>query len=376
MSFASSCLFTSGLVCFLLSLILIGCGTNADSQEPVPPDSLVQLDTTVNPTEINPRRPIDELVRSPGDSLALLLEGLGYDDDRVITLAVREDLREAAAVPVDSIRVVSTQGIVTLTGTVSALLARERAAQVTKQIKGVRAVVNRIKVYSVERPDTVLRERIEDDFRRDSVLEPWDLEVRVEQGHVLLTGRVDSWFEKRRATEVAQDVEGIRGVENEVAIEPLERYDFEMEEEIEYALQWDSRLDEHAIDVEVTEGEAYLRGFVGSAYAQELASNKAWVNGIRKVNTDSLLVRWTAYETMHSHTASTTYDEHDIQRAIEAAWQADPRLDASRLVVEIKLDTAVLTGMVGSQRAKDAAAETAQNTVGVAHVVNNITLQR
>jgi osmotically-inducible protein OsmY len=67
-----------------------------------------------------------------------------------------------SGVPAYLIDVSTRDGIVTLSGWVDSLLAKERASEIAATIKGVRAVVNRIAITTV-RPD----EEILEDVRRD-----------------------------------------------------------------------------------------------------------------------------------------------------------------------------------------------------------------
>jgi hypothetical protein len=49
------------------------------------------------------------------------------------------------------------EGVVTLSGTVSNLLARDRAVMIAESIKNVRSVINEIEVMPVERADSEIR---------------------------------------------------------------------------------------------------------------------------------------------------------------------------------------------------------------------------
>lgn len=367
--------YTPTLLLVLIVGALWGCGPDADDLPPVIPDSLTQIDTTINYNDLNPRVAVHELTKSSQEPLAQTTDTDGLIEDDTIVLAIGEEFREAQEVPPTGLAVTSEKGIVTLAGMVPSLLLKERAAYVAKQVRGVRAVINRITVQPITRTDATLKEEIEDAFRRDAVLEPWEIGVSVQGGNVTVEGRVDSWFEQQRATQVAQSIPGVRSVQNEVVLEPLVRYDFQIEEEIAYALQWDTRLDETNIEVEVDSSVVTLSGFVGSAYAREVAFNKAWVNGVRMVNVDSLRVVPRAYDALHRYPQNLSFTAAEIQQALTQSWRADPRIGATNLQAELNRGTAVLTGQVGSQSAKEAAEENARNTVGVDHVVSKITVQ-
>jgi|GEM_PF-2840165 len=77
------------------------------------------------------------LLLSLGTGLSSAREEL---DDSEITNAVDDQLVEDAATPAWSIDVSTSEGIVTLSGTVSSALAKSRADKVASTVKGVRGI--------------------------------------------------------------------------------------------------------------------------------------------------------------------------------------------------------------------------------------------
>ena len=73
--------------------------------------------------------------------------------DEAITNRIDQELFYQADVPANSIDVITSQKIVTLSGTVDDLLSRERAEKVAMAVKGVQAVINRIEVQPPTRVD-------------------------------------------------------------------------------------------------------------------------------------------------------------------------------------------------------------------------------
>ena len=74
-----------------------------------------------------------------------------------ITLAIERQLQKDEGVPAHLIDVRTKDGIVTLSGPVENLLARERAPEIAATIKGVRSVINFIDVLSIIRSDAQIR---------------------------------------------------------------------------------------------------------------------------------------------------------------------------------------------------------------------------
>lgn len=71
------------------------------------------------------------------------------------------------------------------------------------------------------RTDERIREDICERFTEDPRVDAFDIEVRVKDGEVTLTGNVTSRDQKRRAEDVAASVSGVSDVINELRIAPL-----------------------------------------------------------------------------------------------------------------------------------------------------------
>jgi osmotically-inducible protein OsmY len=74
--------------------------------------------------------------------------GSRNSDDAAITTAVKTKLAAEQAQSVASIDVDTDQGIVSLSGTVESEALKQRAAEVARQVEGVREVVNNLQVQA------------------------------------------------------------------------------------------------------------------------------------------------------------------------------------------------------------------------------------
>jgi hypothetical protein len=68
------------------------------------------------------------------------------------------------------------------------------------------------------RPDLSIEEEINEQLTAAPDLDPTEIIVNVEGGDVTLTGYVDSLHAKRRAEEIAEEVPGVRRVQNNLRI--------------------------------------------------------------------------------------------------------------------------------------------------------------
>jgi osmotically-inducible protein OsmY len=71
-----------------------------------------------------------------------------------------------------------------------------------------------------QRADERIKEDISDRLTEEWNVDASDLTVTVENGDVILSGFVKDRFQKRRAADIAEEVSGVKNVENRIRIEP------------------------------------------------------------------------------------------------------------------------------------------------------------
>jgi len=292
-------------------------------------------------------------------------------EDKDIALATERQLQNQPGVPSHFIDVESNKGVVTLAGTVTTLPAKELATRITQTIKGVRAVVNRIKVMPPSRPDEQIRKDVKKALLNDPATESYEVGVAVKDGRVTLTGVVDSWQEKQLSEQVAKGVLGVKDVKNNIALNyKIKRDDSEIEDEVERVLEWDVWVDDALIDVKVKKGKVTLTGVAGSAAEKSQAFEDAWVAGVRSVDTSGLEVKWWMRDEMSRGKKYAEKSDKEIEEAVRDAFLYDPRVFSFNPAVDVEYGVATLTGVVSNLKAKKAAEQDAQNTVGVWRVKN------
>ncbi len=291
--------------------------------------------------------------------------------DEEITNAVDRQLMLNATTPSHMIDVATFNGIVTLSGSVDNMLAKDRSVRIAEMIKGVRGVVDEIDVDAPPKTDETLESDVRVALINDPVANAFEISVEANNGVVTLDGTLDSWQAKRLTEYVAKGVKGVRGINNNIDIEyELERSDYEIEEEIERSVEFDIRLDHALIDVEVNNGSVELSGTVGSAAEKELAIADAWVIGVNDVNTQDLEVKeWARSENLRKDKFVEKPDA-EIEQAVKDAFLYDPRVFSFNPNVSVDNGYVTLTGTVDNLQAKRAAEYDARNVVGVLGVNN------
>jgi osmotically-inducible protein OsmY len=296
--------------------------------------------------------------------------------DVSISDRVEDELLMDSAVPAYRIDVITIDGIVTLSGAVDNILAKERAARIAEIVKGVRAVVNEVRVVPpILRSDREIRNDVEDALLADPATDSYEIDVEVEDNVVSLSGTVESWQEKELCETVAKGVKGVKGVNNNIVVSwRTKRFDDEIKAEIKKTLEWDAFVEHALVDVKVEEGKVSLSGTVGSAAEKRRATADAYVHGVKSVDNSGLEVeRWARDKDLKGN-KYVKKSQEEIEDAIKDALLYDTRVSGFRITPEVSYDgrTVILRGKVDNLKAKRAAEQDARNTVGVIAVDNRI----
>ncbi|WP_026868938.1 BON domain-containing protein [Inquilinus limosus] len=137
-------------------------------------------------------------------------------DDEIAERAVRI-LQWDVSVPPGRISVKVEKGWVTLTGTVDWDYQRGAAAADIQKLSGVVGLMNLIKVEPAVRAADV-KQKIEDAFRRNAVLDAGEIRVSAVDGTITLNGRVRNWSERNTAERAAWSAPGVTAVEDHLLV--------------------------------------------------------------------------------------------------------------------------------------------------------------
>ncbi|RAK69993.1 BON domain-containing protein [Hymenobacter edaphi] len=293
--------------------------------------------------------------------------------DGDITAAVERLLARKKGVAPHLVDVATQQGIVTLSGYVDSLLARERAEEIAKAVRGVRGVINEVGVRAVDLPDATLRRDVEEALLQDAVASEYDICCTARAGVVMLLGEVPSWPEKELVLRVAKGVRGVCSLEDHLHY----RYGHPPKAaaaigaEMDELLAWDVRINHALIEVRTQEpGRVVLRGAVASAAERSLAIAAAWRAGAAGVEAAELRV---APETPGQELRGDKYrprPDAAIRQAIQDSLRADPRVRTHAAEIDVRRGLVTLRGTVGNLRACRAAEQDALGIVGVTMVSN------
>lgn len=114
-----------------------------------------------------------------------------------------------------SVQIVVVDGVVTLSGSVPTYADKEGVERAVGMLRGVEEVRNELAVVPAETlTDEVIATDIISEMERSMLVDPTDVEVRVVNGVVTLSGEVTTSFSSMRAERIAKNAWGVRDVVN------------------------------------------------------------------------------------------------------------------------------------------------------------------
>jgi osmotically-inducible protein OsmY len=179
-------------------------------------------------------------------------------------------------------------GIVTLTGNVSAYAKRLAARDAAHRVHGVLDVVDdmRVKIPTAwERTDEDLAKAVRTALKWDVLVPDDRISSTVASGMVTLQGTVDTWSQRADAERAVHRLTAVRGIVNQIAIAARPVDSAQVKQLIEGALERQAEREAKRIAVSVLDGVVTLTGTVrswGERHAIERAAGFA--TGVRRVD--------------------------------------------------------------------------------------------
>lgn len=196
----------------------------------------------------------------------------------VLLKEVKEAIKWEPILNSNDIDVSVNDGIVTLGGTVDNYTQKKEAEQTVKNIAGVKAVVDDVKVdlyFSAIKSDTDIAASVLKALHENWAVPDHLLKVTVENGWVTLEGILHWNFQRKAAENAIRYLEGVRGVIDKIKIEAEIKNELE-KEFVEKALRRSWLLDIDNIRVRVDNKTITLSGIVSSLFQKEEAERIAW----------------------------------------------------------------------------------------------------
>jgi osmotically-inducible protein OsmY len=304
--------------------------------------------------------------------------------DAAVFQAIRHRFEFAPGVPSYRINITAKNGVVTLSGAVDDLLARNQAGQLAETTPGVRIVRNQIEVLPAARTAADIHRGIDNALATAPALSGDRVFARVQDGFVTLTGTVASWPERHLAELLVEGLPGVRGIDNKLRVAyVVARSDARIRADIRSRIRWDPWLNTPELRVDVSHGQVRLKGFVESGSALAHVYQDGWVNGVHAVDVSGVEIVPNVRVAMNHAglksgaglAAAGHLTDAQLQTAIAKACYYDPLVRPDRVKVQVENGVATLRGTVTNLEAKDAAHQLAQDFAGPGRVKDLIQIQ-
>lgn len=321
---------------------------------------------------------------------------VGTNADVEIARYIKERFERDKHIFSPELRVIATNGRVTVSGTVATLGEERRALALAEETRGVNEVVDEIKVDVPRRPDEEIRNDVRAALARDSGADPYQINIGVTNGIVILTGTVDSLAERELAIRATWYVRGVRAIENQIGVQPKQtRRDYDIEGDVRGLIQSDVRLSGLPLQVAVKNGLVVLNGIVVTPAQRAIAAELAQVQGARSVDVSGVRVSPAGVEAAlqepereqvrskenvtvgpRARIDAPGSPQHDavIQQAMNAYFSAHPNIDAAEVRLRMENGTAYLEGEVGTPNVRGQIIQTLKN-LSVTRIVDKLTVR-
>ncbi|PVZ82377.1 ornithine aminotransferase [Serratia sp. S1B] len=139
-------------------------------------------------------------------------------DDNDIAAEILNSFKWNWEVPSGKVKVKVEKGWVTLEGELTWKFQSDAAARTVKSLEGVTGVSNLITIKS-SADDAIEKADVKSALERNWSVSDQDIQVKVSDHKVTLTGTVDSWYQKDEASRIAWNAPGIWTVVNELLVQ-------------------------------------------------------------------------------------------------------------------------------------------------------------
>ncbi|MBM3469019.1 MAG: BON domain-containing protein [Alphaproteobacteria bacterium] len=208
--------------------------------------------------------------------------------------------------------------------------------------------------------DTLIKKDIQDALESEPSLESHNINIKVENGIITLTGSVENYYEKFLAEETVKNIEGVKGVIEEVQVylgEDHQRSDEDITTAALRIIEWDSSLPRNKITVTVEQGTVTLSGEVEWKYQRERAyQNVRYLYGVKNI-----------VNAINLRLPTLIRPEH-VSHRILTEFLRSASFDARNIKVGTQGDKVILIGIVRSWDEYEEARRAALTVPGVKEV--------
>ncbi|CDX56180.1 Transport-associated protein [Mesorhizobium plurifarium] len=192
---------------------------------------------------------------------------------------ILDELDFDPAIDAADIGVAVDNGVVTLSGHVPTYAQKVKVEDVVRSVKGVKAIAQEMEVrpFGTNRTaDDEIAKRAVNTIAWNTSIPSGAVQIRVQDGWVKLTGKVEWQYQKTAADDAVRHLAGVIGVTNQIEIKPRPST-YDIKQRIENALKRNAELEAQEIKVNVLDnGAVRLEGRVHAWSERRAAERAAW----------------------------------------------------------------------------------------------------
>ena len=199
--------------------------------------------------------------------------------DSILKQDIIDELDFEPSIDAAHIGVAVDSGVVTLTGHVPTYAQKLKVEDVVRDLKGVKAIAQEMEVrpFGTHRTaDDEIAKRAVHTIAWNTSIPDGAVQIRVQDGWVKLTGKVEWQYQKTAAEDAMRHLAGVIGVTSQIEIKPRPST-HDIKQRIESALKRNAEIEAQEIKVDVLDnGAVRLEGRVHAWSERRAAERAAW----------------------------------------------------------------------------------------------------
>ena len=211
--------------------------------------------------------------------------------------------------------------------------------------------------------DTQLKNDVMEELRWEPSVTMSDISIATHNGVVTLSGSVPTYAEKGAAERATRRVEGVKGIAEEMEVNPGRMHqhnESEIAEAVVNALRWHVWVPS-SVQATVDDGWVTLTGSVTWDFQRNAAADAIdHLSGVIGVSNKIAI--------------TPIVQPNAVKDAIEGALKRNAEIDGEHITVSAEGGDVTLTGQIGSWGQRDETETAAWNAPGVTNVENHLTV--
>ncbi|MGE5342026.1 MAG: BON domain-containing protein [Candidatus Omnitrophota bacterium] len=230
-------------------------------------------------------------------------------------------------------------------------------------------------LYGQEDMDKRIESAFKDSYVYKTYLKDEDVRINSKNGMVTLTGTVKDEHYKNLAGDTAEDLPGVKGVDNRIEVKDqaaTKSSDARIARDIKDMLMLHRNVTSNA-QVEVRDGQVTLRGESGNEAEKQLTAEYVKdVDGVKGVD-NQLTIAGESKEP--SRSVGEYIDDASIKAQIKAALMFHKGTSAFRTHVSVNRGVVTVTGKAENSAEKELVTKRIENVRGVQKIKNEMTIE-